>query len=60
MVNVDAFVKSKFDHIDGVFVNAGIMPVGPVSVLPIEIWNAMIDINMRGLLNMAAAIMLVF
>lgn len=49
--------KSEFGGIDVIFNNTGIMPSSPVSALHIDEWNAMIDINLKGVLNGIAAVM---
>ena len=49
--------KERFGGVDAVFANAGIMPASNVSVLKTDDWNAMIDINIRGVLNAVAAVM---
>lgn len=49
--------KATFGGIDVIFNNAGIMPSSPISALHIDEWNAMIDINLKGVLNGVAAVM---
>ena len=49
--------KEKFGKIDAVFANAGIMPAGNMSELKISDWNAMIEINIKGVLNVMAAVL---
>lgn len=49
--------KSEFGAVDVIFNNAGIMPTSPISALHIDEWNAMIDINLKGVLNGVAAVM---
>lgn len=49
--------KEEFGGIDVIFNNAGIMPTSPMSALHIDEWNAMIDINLKGVLNGIAAVM---
>ncbi|MBQ6505311.1 MAG: SDR family oxidoreductase [Flexilinea sp.] len=49
--------KEKFGKMDAVFANAGIMPAGNMSQLKVNDWNAMIDINIRGVLNTMAAVL---
>lgn len=50
----------KFGKVDAVFANAGIMPAGNMSQLDLKNWNAMIDVNIRGVLNTMAAVLPVF
>ncbi|MCT3399516.1 SDR family oxidoreductase [Lentilactobacillus hilgardii] len=52
-----ALAKTQFGGIDVIFNNAGIMPSSPISALHTEEWDAMIDINLKGVLNGVAAVM---
>ncbi|AVL00939.1 SDR family oxidoreductase [Pediococcus inopinatus] len=52
--------KSKFDGLDVIFNNAGIMPNSPISELRTKDWNDMVDINLKGVLNGIAAVMPTF
>ena len=54
---VVALAKEKFGKVDAVFANAGIMPAGNMSELKVNDWNAMIDINIKGVLNVMAAVL---
>lgn len=49
------FAKDKFDRVDVIFNNAGIMPLSPMNALKVEEWDAMIDVNIHGVLNGIAA-----
>ncbi|WP_412990296.1 SDR family oxidoreductase [Pediococcus siamensis] len=49
--------KTAFGGIDVIYNNAGIMPTSPISALHTDEWNAMIDINLKGVLNGVAAVM---
>ncbi|MDM7515587.1 SDR family oxidoreductase [Lentilactobacillus sp. TOM.63] len=49
--------KNQFGRVDVIFNNAGIMPSSPISALHVDEWNAMIDINLKGVLNGVAAVM---
>lgn len=49
--------KTTFGGIDVIFNNAGIMPTSPISALKVAEWNAMIDVNLKGVLNGVAAVM---
>lgn len=45
---VEALVKGamdKYDRIDVIVNNAGIMPIAPMAALEVEEWNRMIDVN---------------
>lgn len=52
-----AYTKETFGRVDVLFANAGIMPVSSVSQLAVTDWDAMIDINIRGVLYALAAVM---
>lgn len=52
--------QQDFGGLDVIFNNAGIMPSSPISALHVKEWNAMIDINLKGVLNGIAAVMPVF
>jgi len=49
------FAKEKFGRVDVMFNNAGIMPAAPMNALKTNEWDAMIDINIKGVLNGIAA-----
>ena len=49
------FTQDQFGRIDAIFNNAGIMPLSPMNALKVEQWDAMIDVNIRGVLNGMAA-----
>lgn len=49
--------KTKFGGIDVIFNNAGIIPTSPISALKTDEWNAMIEVNLKGVLNGVAAVM---
>ena len=54
----DAIVKlakDKFGRIDVIFLNAGLMPNSPLSALKTNEWHQMVDVNIKGVLNGAAA-----
>jgi NADP-dependent 3-hydroxy acid dehydrogenase YdfG len=46
---------SRFERIDVVVNNAGVMPLSPLEALKINEWNRMIDVNIRGVLHGIAA-----
>jgi NADP-dependent 3-hydroxy acid dehydrogenase YdfG len=48
-------VISKAGRLDILVNNAGVMLLGPISGAPVEEWERMIDINVRGLLHCAHA-----
>lgn len=58
--DVAAFVdyaKAKFGRVDVIFNNAGVMPVSPMNALKVEEWNAIVDVNIKGVLNGIAAVL---
>ena len=57
MEAVIRLAKEKFGTVDVLFANAGIMPASNVAECKTDDWNAMIDINIRGVLNAIAAVM---
>ena len=55
-----ALAKSTFGKVDAIFLNAGLMPNSPLSALETDNWNAMIDVNIKGVLNGIAAVLPTF
>lgn len=53
--NLVQLAKDTFGKIDVMFLNAGLMPVAPMSALHVDEWNRMIDVNIKGVLNGIAA-----
>jgi NADP-dependent 3-hydroxy acid dehydrogenase YdfG len=49
------FAKDKFDRIDVIFNNAGVMPLSLMNALKFEEWDKMINVNIHGVLNCIAA-----
>ena len=49
------FAKEKFDRIDVIFNNAGVMPLSLMSTLKVDEWDKMIKVNINGVLNGIAA-----
>jgi NADP-dependent 3-hydroxy acid dehydrogenase YdfG len=61
--DVDALVKLAIDthgRLDVLINNAGVMPISPLDDLRVDDWDAMIDVNIRGVLNGIAASLPVF
>jgi NADP-dependent 3-hydroxy acid dehydrogenase YdfG len=52
--------KEKYGRLDVIFLNAGIMPNSPLSVLKTDDWHKTIDVNIRGVLNGIAAVLPTF
>ena len=52
-----ALAKERFGRVDVLFANAGIMPGSSMSELKISDWMAMVDINIKGVLNAMAAVL---
>ncbi len=52
--------KSTYGKLDVIFLNAGLMPNSPVSALKTNEWNQMVDVNIKGVLNGAAAVLPTF
>jgi len=52
--------QTKFGGLDVIFNNAGIMPSSPISALHTDEWDAMVDINLKGVLHGVAAVMPIF
>lgn len=49
------FAKDKFNRVDVIFNNAGVMPLSPMNALKVEEWDNMINVNIHGVLNGIAA-----
>src|SRR5580698_4082636 len=61
--DVSALVKlagERFGKLDVLVNNAGVMPVSPLDELLVEDWEAMIDVNIKGVLYGIAAALPVF
>ena len=52
--------KDRFGKVDAIFLNAGLMPSSPFSALETTNWNAMVDVNIKGVLNGIAAVLPTF
>lgn len=47
--------RERFDRVDVLVNNAGIMPLSPLAALKVDEWNRMLDVNVRGVLHGIAA-----
>lgn len=47
----------KFDRVDVIVNNSGIMPIAPLIALKVAEWDRMIDVNIKGLLYGVAAVL---
>jgi NADP-dependent 3-hydroxy acid dehydrogenase YdfG len=47
----------KFDRVDVIVNNSGIMPIAPLVALKVDEWDRMIDVNIKGLLYGVAAVL---
>ena len=52
-----SLAKERFGRVDVLFANAGIMPGSSMSELKVSDWMAMIDVNVKGVLNAMAAVL---
>ncbi|WP_141585520.1 SDR family oxidoreductase [Actinomadura sp. WMMA1423] len=50
----------RFGRLDVLVANAGISKIGPIADLDVEGWSAMVDVNVKGVLNGIAAALPVF
>ena len=55
-----ALALDRFGHLDVLVSNAGVARTAPVAELDVEGWNAMIEVNLRGVLHGIAAALPVF
>lgn len=59
----DAIVKlakETFGRVDVIFLNAGIMPNSPLSVMKTDDWQQTVDVNIKGVLSGVAAVLPTF
>jgi NADP-dependent 3-hydroxy acid dehydrogenase YdfG len=49
------FAKERFDRLDVIFNNAGVMPLSLMNALKVDEWDKMINVNINGVLNGIAA-----
>lgn len=51
------FAQTKFDRVDVLINNAGVMPLSALKQLKVEEWDQMIDVNIKGVLYGIAAVL---
>ena len=51
------FTISKYGKIDVIFNNAGLMPNSPLSEFRTDEWDEMIDVNLKGVVNVIEAVL---
>ena len=55
-----ALAKKTYGRLDVTFLNAGLMPVSPLSALKTDDWHQMVAVNITGVLNGVAAVLPTF
>ena len=55
-----AAAQQRYDRLDVLVNNAGVMPVSPLDALRVEDWELMVDVNIKGVLYGVAAALPVF
>lgn len=50
-------IKAHYGNLDILINNAGIMPVSDVDAFKVEEWEQMVDVNIKGVLNVTAAVL---
>ena len=60
LCNLVALACNQYGRLDVLVNNAGIMPISPLDELRVEDWDAMIDVNIKGVLYGIAAALPVF
>ncbi|WP_275166795.1 SDR family oxidoreductase [Citrobacter koseri] len=58
--NIVKLAINEFGRVDVIFLNAGLMPLSPLSALKTQDWHAMVDVNVKGVLNGVAAVLPAF
>lgn len=57
MEEIVQFTQSKFERVDVLINNAGVMPLSALDQLKVEEWDRMIDVNIKGVLYGIAAVL---
>lgn len=60
VANLVALANERFGRLDVLVSNAGVMPVSPLDDLRVDDWDAMVDVNVKGVLYGIAAALPVF
>ena len=55
-----ALARERFGRLDVLVSNAGVMPISPMDDLRVDDWDAMVDVNIKGVLHGIAAALPVF
>ena len=55
-----ALARKRFGRLDVLVANAGVMPISPLDDLRVDDWDAMVDVNLKGVLHGIAAALPVF
>jgi NADP-dependent 3-hydroxy acid dehydrogenase YdfG len=55
-----ALANKRFGRLDVLVSNAGVMPISPLDELRVDDWDAMVDVNLKGVLHGIAAALPVF
>jgi NADP-dependent 3-hydroxy acid dehydrogenase YdfG len=57
LAEIVQFAQDKFDRVDVIFNNAGVMPLSLMKDLKVDEWDKMINVNIHGVLNGIAAVL---
>lgn len=60
LTDLVGLARKRFGRLDVLVANAGVMPISPLDELRVADWDAMIDVNVRGVLHGIAAALPVF
>lgn len=60
LADLVALARKRFGRLDVLVSNAGVMPISPLDELRVDDWDAMVDVNLKGVLHGVAAALPVF